>query len=116
MSYSKLIDNSLIRAFNLIRDLAKDATLITKGSVDFDFSTAQTTGVETTTPVKLVVIESKKKAKDNDVGTTQVMFRVADIIDINAYDRIIFDMVEYKIGQVIRSNGYLYLVEIKKGN
>lgn len=115
MSYSKLIDKSLIRAFNLVKDLAKDATLTMKSNVDFDFSSAQTTGVDTSIPLKVIIIESKKKAKENDVGNIQVMFRVADIIDINAYDRLTIDSVDYKIGQIVKSNGYIYLIEIKRG-
>ena len=68
MSYQNLIDTNLNRAFNLLKDLATDVTLIKKSDVDFDFNLAVVTGdADLGTTIKMVVIDSNKASEEGNI-------------------------------------------------
>lgn len=115
MSYVNLINSQLTKAFNLVKDLAVVATLQRKTGSDFDFGSATVshTAIEET-PVKVVLMDLKKKSETHNVIKKQVMMKSKDFVDISLYDSLTLSGVVWRFGPVLQSNGYLAVAEVFK--
>lgn len=114
MSYAKLIDLNLTRAFTRLKDLAKIATVVKKTDVAFNFGTGESSETTTTSSFKVVVIESKKKSRERNSVETQILFKKASIGELMLNDTITVDGVSYKVGTPVKNDGYVALVNIHK--
>jgi hypothetical protein len=113
MSYAKLIDLNLTRAFNRLKDLAKLATVVKKTDVAFDFGTGESSETTTTISFKVAIVESTKGSERNSMET-QIMFKKADVGDLMAYDTVTIDGVSYKVGSAVKNDGYISVVNIHR--
>jgi len=114
MGYNALIEKSLTRAFNLLKDLAVESVFVKKTVSDFDFGTGSASTTSQNTIVKIIDIDTSKDTKTGNV-TKQFMLRVADVGDLGSYDVITYKGSNWRIGSIIKSNGYIFIVEAFKG-
>lgn len=114
MGYNNVIDRSLTKAFNLLKDLAEDMTFVKKNVSDFDFGSGTASTTAQSTVIKAVIIETKKATSTGTV-MKQVMLRISDVGDLGAYDVIIYKSENWRVGNVIKSNGFISVVEMFKG-
>ncbi len=115
MSYKSLINSNLVKAFNLVKDLAEDVVFVRNNVTGFDFGTGQ---VESTASqnliVKTIVIDSEKKSKEHNANKKHVMFKTKDLGDVTAYDHLLINGVIWKLGPVVKNSGFIILAEIYK--
>jgi hypothetical protein len=116
MSYKNLIDKSLTRAFNLVKDLADDATLSVSSGVSFDFATgeSETDNVEIV-QIKLVFITDEKRSEEHNTISRQAIFKTSVSADLTAYDVITIGTDVWTISQIIKGDGYIRNVLLSKG-
>jgi hypothetical protein len=123
MSYKALIENNLRRAFILVKDLAIDVTFNKKPVSGFDFSTGDPIeGIETATVIKAVVIDNKKASTGRKNGNElrnvvkkQIMFKREDLgTDVTNYDYVTIGSDDWNLGQPIKDDGYIALIELYK--
>jgi hypothetical protein len=113
MSYAKIIDNNLTRAFNLIKDLADTAVFTKKGGVSFDFTTREVTNTTSDTiTVKIILMDEKKSSKDRNTKEKQIMFKTQDVGDISLYTTVTISNIAWKIGSSIKSDGFISIANI----
>lgn len=112
MSYSKLIDTNLTRAFNKLKDLAKVATVTKHTDVEFNFGSAEKTSSTQTISFKVVIISSKTDSVKTNTETSQILFKREGVGDLTTYDEIVIDGVSYKVGKSLKNDGYVALVTI----
>ena len=112
MSYSRLIDTNLTRAFNKLKDLAKVATVTKHTDVEFDFSAGEKTSSTTTITFKAVVLSSKTDSVKTNTETTQILFKREDVGDLTTFDEVVVDGVSYKVGKAMKNNGYVSLATL----
>lgn len=115
MGYARLIDTGLARAFNQVKDLAKDALLDKTTGSDFDFGTGETVGTKTTLPVKIIIVEAKNKPKEDSTSMVQMLIKATESGNLSSYDRITVEGVSYKVVQIVKTNGYLHVINVAKG-
>ena len=117
MSYSSLINSNITRAFNLVKDLAVDATFIKKSDKSFNFATrtVKSSNSETIT-TKVMVLDSKKPSKDRNTVTQQIMFKTEDLGDLSLYDSILINTTSWKLGNFIKDDGFINIIEIEREN
>jgi hypothetical protein len=117
MSYSKLIDNNLSKAFSLIKDLAVDATFIKKSNTTFNFNTgiAKPKSSETVV-VKIIIMDRAKRSRDRNSQSQQIMFKTNDVGDLTLYDSVVINDITWKLGSHIKNDSFINIVEISKEN
>jgi hypothetical protein len=113
MSYSNLIDSNLNKAFLLLKDLAKPMTFTKVIAADFDF----TTGVvdeELAVPIviKVVSIEDKKPNKASKTITKTILAKSKELPDLDLYDQVSFEGYAWKVGNIIKQAGRIWMFEI----
>jgi hypothetical protein len=103
-----LVKASVKRAFKTLGPLATSAVFKQKGSGAFDFSgnTAPPLAVET--PLKVVELATKRKqGKDaHAVAVKSLLVIDDDVPNLDTYDSLVIDGVEWAIVHPIDSNGY----------
>lgn len=110
MSYRSLVDAQVRKAFNLLKDLAVDAVLNKKGAAAFDFGTGEATLTsDGNIPTKIIEVEAKKPSKKTNVTEKTVMMKSQDVGDLNLFDTITVDGVEWKLGSPIKNDGYILI-------
>lgn len=115
MSYKNLINNSLNRTFNLVKDLAEEVILTKRNTADFDFETGQLTSSTTTTlTIKSVVIDIKKPSSDRSTVSKQLLFKTIEVDDINQYSTVQIKTDVFNIGEIVRNDGFVSLINIYK--
>jgi len=114
MSYQALIDRNLNRAFNSIKDLAKVVTLTRNTAAAFNFGTGESAGTPISNTFKAVLIEAKKSNKERNNTAAQLMFKTADAPILTANDTVVIDTISWKVGNYLKSDGYISLIEIHK--
>jgi hypothetical protein len=113
MSYQALIDSNLVRAFNLIKDLAVDVVLIKKPNPAFDFGTGTASfSASQSITTKAVVIDIKKKAEDRNTIEKQLMLKAKDVGDITRYATVQIDSQTWTVGDIPKNDGFIFLVNI----
>lgn len=113
MSYTNLIDSNLNKAFLMLKDLAKPMTFTKVVSVDFNF-TDGSVGKETAPPVvvKVVSIEDKKPNKSSKTITKTILAKAKDMPDLDLYDQLQFEGFDWKVGNIIKQAGRIWMFEI----
>lgn len=117
MSYSSTIDKSLIALFKQLKDLAIAATVTRKTVGDFDFNNPTNSSNNLTTiPVEIVVIQSSEKISKDDKRTLikEIMLKSKDIGTMTAYDTILIKNVTWRVGSIIKDDGFLKMLQITK--
>ena len=115
MSYQALIDANLNRAFNLIKDLAKDIVLTRQTNPNFDFGTGTAKfGTPVTVATKAVIIEDKKPNDNRNTIKRQMMLKTKEIGDINQYTTVSINNETWNIGDVIKNDGFITLADIHR--
>lgn len=113
MSYQKLVDANVNRAFNLIKDLASNVTLTRKNDPKFDFAsaTAKFSG-SLTVSTKAVVLDSKKKSDDRNTVKRELLLKSKEIGDINEYSTVLINGVQWNIGATISNDEFVTVAEV----
>jgi hypothetical protein len=115
MSYKNLINRNLNLAFKLLKDLAETGTLVKKETTNFNFNTGTATSTDIPSlAVKAIPSDFTKTVDGRRVSTTNLLFRVSEITDINRGDKISIPQGTYTINNVIRSDRFLFYVEAAK--
>lgn len=114
MGYNNVIDRSLTKAFNLLKDLAEDMVFNKKSIGDFDFGSGTASLASQYTPIKAIVIDTSKETATNSVKK-QIMLRISEVGDLGAYDSLTYKNETWRIGNAIKSNGFISVVEVFKG-
>jgi hypothetical protein len=110
MSYRNLIDKQITKAFNLIKDLAIPANLQLKLPSNFDFeNAAANTSTESIVAIKIVFVSEKKKGSTFEAV---VMFQKKGIDDINLYDKITANDIEWRISSTSVNDSFVYTLKI----
>ena len=114
MGYKTKINTNVNKAFNLVKDLAEDITF-NKKSLNFDFNTATAKTQDSESVItKAIITDINKTSKEHNAMYKMIMLKTQDIGDIKAYDTIIINSESWKIGPIIKSDGYITIVEIYK--
>jgi uncharacterized protein YaaQ len=117
MSYLRLIDNNLSKAFSLIKDLATDATFIKKSNTTFNFNTGiAKPKVSETVDAKVIIMDKLKRSRDRNTQSQQIMFKSNDVGDLTLYDSVIINEITWKLGAHIKNDGFINIIEISKEN
>lgn len=113
MSYRELISKQVAKAFDLLKDLAIDVTLLKKTSETFNFGTAEmaNAGVESLV-TKAVWLEDEKLSRDHNSIKRQMLFKTKGIGDVKLYDRVLIDDLEWRIGTPILDDGFTLLADL----
>ncbi len=110
MGYKALLDQKALQAFNMLKDLATDASFDNDIVVGFDFDTGHIQKADSEPKkVKLVVIETKKK--DNTITKT-VMAKLKDTALLDEYDSLTFESTSWAVGPIIKETGRVLIFEI----
>jgi hypothetical protein len=116
MGWKQLIDSNLLRAFNLVKDLAVDATFVQKSGTTFNFNSVAVNHASTVNKqAKVVALNTETTYKDKTMVTKMIMFKSRDVGDVSAYDKVILAGETWSIGDLVKSNGYIYVFAIHKG-
>jgi len=103
MGYRTLLDRNLTRAFNLIKDLAVDVTLIKISKSEFDFGSQSATTTEESVITKAVWIEVDE----------QIMLKSATVGDINMYSGVSYQGKLWKIVEILKNDGYIVILKVE---
>jgi len=115
MGYKALVNSQVRSAFNLIKDLAEDVTFVKKLDSSFNFNTLEAKVSSSVSVItKAVVTESKKVSEEHNAMNKLVMLKTQDIGDITAYDTLVLNGQNWKIGTSILSDGFVTIAEIHK--
>jgi hypothetical protein len=114
MSYVGLINANIEKAFVLLKDLVKSASLITQATSDFDFTTGEaemSKAIPST--VEVIMIEEKKKSKTSE---KYILLKKMDVAqDLTIYDSIIIDNAKWRLGEVVNNSaGFILLIKVYK--
>lgn len=113
MGYQNLVDSNLKMAYRLLKDLAISTTLQRITNVEFDFNAVDVVSDSMTdTVAKAVKVSSDQKSNSATVIRQELMYRRKDVPDINSYTKILFEGNEWTIGNIIKDDGYITLVEV----
>lgn len=113
MAYAALIDKQVNAVFNKVKDLAVDATFTKTTSVAFDFNAgAVVTGSQAPVTVKLVPIDQKKPSKSTNTIVKTVMAKAADLGDLASYDTFTFHGFTWKLGDVLKEGGRVWVFQV----
>lgn len=114
MGYKQLIDSNLIRAFNMLKDLAVDAQFTRRTGQGFNFGT----GVVSTTPenliVKIVRVEEKKKNSQRNTAQQTLMLKTAQIGEVKQNDYFTISAEIWTVSAVPKNDGFITVVEVTK--
>lgn len=120
MSFRKLIDSNLRKAFVLLKDLSKNVTFNSKIVGEFDFETElPSSETITSKTIKAIIMneDSSKqdsKKEDRNIFKSEIMFKKQDLGDITNYDTVTIDNLIWSIGKSIKNDGHIVLLEIHR--
>lgn len=114
MSYNTLIDSQLIKAFRLLKDLAKDAVLTRKTVGAFDFATGQASVTSSpTVGLKVIPTSKEKYSRDRKTVSMDIMMKSKDVGgDISAFSTIAVDGVTWKFGSPLKDSGFILVTTV----
>ena len=113
MSFNNLIDSQLAKAFNLLKDQAVVAVFTSIDTGEFNFGTgqlAETAAAPKT--IKVVAIEDNRPSKDKKTIKKTILARKRDIDVLNITDKVTLGGFDWKIGDIKRESGRIWLFEI----
>jgi hypothetical protein len=109
MGYNSKLTNLTNRAFDLLKDLATNATFIRKEGT-FDFATGSTE--LTNSPNKIIkVVALESKSNDGKISL-KLLVKYQDILDINQFSKVNINGIEYKINSKYESDGFTTIIEV----
>lgn len=107
MSLVNLIDRNVVKAFNLVKDLAQPATVLLSSKREFNFATGETEEAVQTTIVKMV---ETKREKRNNGEYVEVMFKK---VDVRAFESVTFKGQTYVVDSIIKDDsGFITIVRL----
>ena len=117
MGYKQLIDSKVNLAFNLLKDLAVEATLTKKTGQSFDFVNLTVSATETPLVVKVIETDSKKpKSKDqknsSNLTVKQLMVKTADVGDLKTVETFTISGVVWKVSEIQKNDGFISIVDV----
>jgi hypothetical protein len=113
MGFTKLIDANLTRAFNLVKDLAVMVTLIKKSGTSFDFNLGETLHLKSSNfDIKAIILNSEKTSSTAVFKT--LMFKSAQLQGITGYDGVMISKVLWNIGEKLKDDGVIILLDVYK--
>jgi hypothetical protein len=113
MSYNNLIDGQLNKAFILLKDLAKPMIFTEVAASDFNFGTGEVTKTSAAPKtIKVVAIEDNRPSKDKKTIKKTILASKRDIVDLSLYDLVSFESQNWKVGNIIRESGRIWMFEI----
>jgi len=116
MGYNSLIQGNISKAFNLVKDLAENVVLVKKSST-FDFNSgAVKSSTDLNVSTKAIILDSVQSSKEHNTVKQTAMLMVRDIGDIKAFDTMIIGSNSWRLGAVIKSDGFITTVEVFKEN
>ena len=103
-----LVKASVRRAFKTLGTLATTAVFKQRGSGAFDFSGNESAPLTVETSIKVVELATKRKqGKDaHAVAVKSLLVVDSDVPNLDTYDSLVIDGVEWAIVHPIDSNGY----------
>jgi hypothetical protein len=105
-----MIQKEVKRAFSLIKDLAVPASLLRKIPDDFNFETGEVEeDLMQPIAIRVVFVETTKKEYTFEAS---VMFEAKGIDDINLYDKIVADGIEWKISSKSNTDSFIYTLDV----
>jgi hypothetical protein len=115
MSYKNLIDKSLFKTFNTLKDLASVVVLTKKNNPSFNFQTGQSEFAPTTTiTTKAVITNSTKKFEDRNTIQKELMLKTKEVGDLTTYTTITINSEVWNIGGIEKNDGFVSLVKVFK--
>jgi len=124
MSLNALIDKNLRTAYRLLKDKVTTVTFNTRAVGDFDFATGlPATDVTTTVNVDAVIIDDNKPKLTKDarfdkekrnLAKSELMFQKQDLGDITLYDSVTIAGDEWNIGEPIKNDGHIVILQVTR--
>lgn len=113
MSYTKLIDSNLNKAYNLLKDQAIDVVLIKKQQPSFDFNNtnlkfSKSENIST----KAIVVNTKKANKERNTVLKELMLKTREVGDLNLYSSLIFESKTWNINTVLKNDGFIVMLDV----
>jgi mannose/fructose/N-acetylgalactosamine-specific phosphotransferase system component IIB len=113
MAYKNLIDSNVKKAFNLLKDLAVEAVLYKKLAPVFNFSTGEATvGDAETINIKVVITGQIKSERGKNVIEKVIMLKSKEVGDLSFYDTITINNIEWRLGEPIKSDGFVLITSM----
>jgi len=112
MSYKNIIDKNVVSAFRLVKDLAVDAVILKKTFNQYNFSTANPEVAEEPIYAKVILLDTVQKSEKHNAEFKTVFIKKTDIAELDAYEKLIVENVQWKIGPKIAGNNFVMLAEI----
>jgi hypothetical protein len=113
MSYNNLAKRKVKQVFKLIGDLAIDVTLAKRSVVDFNFQKVEPkTPTSETVTTKAVMLSSDKESTEQNVMRNNLLLITEEVGDVLTYDTVTILTKVWKIGPIIKSDGFTSTVEI----
>jgi len=110
MDYNKLIDDKLLRAFKLLKNLSVTLTLIKSESNGFDFNTASVDR-DPPSPSTAPAVVLSQKTKDNTVSA-EVLARPVEIGPLTALTSVTFNGFTWHVGPASRESGRVVIFTV----
>lgn len=114
MSYVNLVNSKLTMAFNLVKDLAKDAVLVKRDNAVFDFASNAVVSGSSLVTVKCILIKAKTSSRSINTTVQEVMFKTSELNTITDLDKLIIDDVTWKFSNILQSDGYITVAQVSK--
>jgi|SRR5210317_1519024 len=115
MSYKNLIGRNVVKAFNLVGDLADDVIITNENSTDFDFSEGEVThSKQTKITTQMIITEVSTKASEMKDDKKMALLKTAEVGDINDWSSLLYQGISWKFGPLIHSDRFVTIVEIHK--
>lgn len=113
MSYKNLIDNALLKAFNLSKDLASFGVFVKKTTPSFNFANATAEFLASNTiTTKCVDISTKKTSTNSNTINKTIIVKTKDVGDLNLYSTVSIENKTWSISQVQKNDGFISMIDI----
>lgn len=112
MGYQRLIDANLTRAFNKVKDLARDASVAKQKNIEYDFGTGEKTSVIENILFKVIIISSRRDSENKQSEETQIMFKKESVGELTQNDKVTIDGNVYVVGASVKSDGFISIVNL----
>jgi hypothetical protein len=114
VGYKALIEGQVKKAFNLVKDLAIVVPFTKVTSAAFDFASGTVSNASSTVLIKVVEAETKKPSKDSSTVIKTFMAKGKDLVDLTLYDSLVYQGQTWKLGKVVKGDGYIWIFEVNK--
>ena len=106
MSYKKLIENNVRKAFKSVKDLKIKARVIIEGENRFDFNTAEATSLETENIyIDCIIRHTSKESLEKNSKKISILVTKKDVPDLQLLNKLEINKEIYVVSN-IKDNGY----------